>query len=103
MSLVTEKSLRFFVGTGSAQTKNFLDFDGRSGCDSQAKIAWSALCFNPPCQSKTVPLQTGGGEGVLVAQILLYLLRYKKGWFNKRDVYTLVLTTLISTEHKTPI
>lgn len=66
MSLVTEKSLRFFVGTGSAQTKNFLDFDGRSGCDSQAKIAWSALCFNPPCQSKTVPLQTGGGGGVAI-------------------------------------
>ena len=33
----------------------------------------------------------GEGEGSLVASILLYLPRYKKGWFNKRDVYTLVL------------
>ena len=33
--------------------------------------------------SKSLPLRTGGGEGLLVTRILLYLPRYKTGWFNK--------------------
>ena len=62
------------------------------------------MAFCVPLWSKILPLRTGGGEGVLVAQILLYLPRYKKGWFNKRDVYTLVLRTVVSAiDYEAPI
>jgi hypothetical protein len=36
------------------------------------------MAFCVPLWSKTLSLEDGGGGGVLVAQILLYLPRYKK-------------------------